>query len=223
MQILIYQSLWSELLLEDPMPLHEQREKYELTDDDFVRNVRAFIRNDEWDILMLYDQRYNRRAVPGGKVDKGYSLEEALEREIAEELGVSIRSIQYIAWRKAYMRGSKGINKRMAHYYDVHIHGTPYNKEADNAQELCFLKLQYDNDQHLTAVRVKDETFTERKVIYDIFPGLHTLVDVLPYMPHTPTESEKDPFILPDTIDSTKIYQQRYGTQTRKYFVSELQ
>lgn len=40
MNILIHQSLGSEIVLEESMPLAEQREKYELTDDNFIRNVR---------------------------------------------------------------------------------------------------------------------------------------------------------------------------------------
>jgi len=45
MHILIHQSLGSEIILEYPMSLEEQQQKYELTDDNFIRNVRAFIRN----------------------------------------------------------------------------------------------------------------------------------------------------------------------------------
>ena len=45
MHILIHQSLGSEIVIDNPMPLEEQRERYELTDDNFIRNVRAFIRN----------------------------------------------------------------------------------------------------------------------------------------------------------------------------------
>ena len=35
---------------------------------------------------MVHDKRYDRRSVPGGKVDKGESFEKALEKEIVEEL-----------------------------------------------------------------------------------------------------------------------------------------
>ena len=97
MHILIHQSLGSEIVIDNPMPLEEQKERYELTDDNFIRNVRAFIRNSAWDILMIRDTRYNRRAVPGGKVDKGETFDQTLEKEIAEELWVRI----YI--KKLYM------------------------------------------------------------------------------------------------------------------------
>ena len=82
MNILIYQSLGSEIILENPMSLDEQKEKYELTDDNFVRNVRGFVRNENDEILMIHDTRYDRRSVPGGKVDKNQTLEQALEIEI---------------------------------------------------------------------------------------------------------------------------------------------
>lgn len=223
MQILIYQSLWSEILLDDPMPLLQQREKYELTDDGFVRNVRAFIRNDEGDVLMLHDKRYDRWAVPGGKVDKGYDIEQALDQEIMEELGVAITSKKYLGGRKGCMRGSKWLNKWVAHYYDVRILWTPRNNEEDKSKDIAFLKLHYDSENHLVWVTAKDETVTDQNSIYDRFPGLYTLVDVLPHMPHTIEEVEKDPFIFPDIIDSQKIYQQWYDMDKREYYVKSLE
>lgn len=221
MHILIYQSLWSEIVIDDPMPLSEQREKYELTDDGFVRNVRAFIRNEEWDILMLHDKRYDRWAVPGGKVDKGYTIEQALDQEIMEELGVTITSKKYLGGRKGCMRGSKWLNRWVAHYYDVHIAGVPHNNEADKSKDIAFLKLHYDSENHLVWVTAKDETVTDQNSIYDRFPGLYTLVDVLPYMPHTIEEVEKDSFIFPGIVDPQKIYQQWYDTEKRNYFITE--
>ena len=222
MQILIYQSLWSEIVIDDPMPLSEQRKKYELTDDGFVRNVRAFVRNEDGDVLMLHDRRYGRWAVPGGKVDKWQSLEQALDMEIREELGVTIISRKYLGGRKGCMRGSKWINKRMAHYYDVRILWTPRNNEADKSKDIAFLKLHYNDDNHLTAVTVRDETFDDPATIYDIFPGLHTFADVLPYMPQDPIESERDVFHIPDAIDLAKTYQQWYDTEKREYCVEEV-
>lgn len=40
MHILIHQCPGSEITLDNPMPLEEQRDKYELTSDNFIRNVR---------------------------------------------------------------------------------------------------------------------------------------------------------------------------------------
>lgn len=222
MQILIYQSLWSEIIIDDPMSLSEQREKYELTDDGFVRNARAFIRNEDGDILMIHDSRHGRRAIPGGKVDRWQTIEQALDMEIHEELWVAIAARSYVGGRKCYMRGSKWINKRMAHYYDVRILWTPRNNEADKSKDIAFLKLHYNDDNHLTAVTVRDETFDDPATIYDIFPGLHTLVDVLPYMPQDPIESEREIFCIPDAIDLAKTYQQWYDTEKREYYIKEI-
>lgn len=63
-----------------------------MTDDGFVYNVRAFVRDKQGDILMLHESRYNRRTVPWGKVDINMTLEQALDQEIEEELWVSIVS-----------------------------------------------------------------------------------------------------------------------------------
>ena len=223
MHILIHQSLGSEIVIDNPMPLEEQRERYELTDDNFIRNVRAFIRNSAWDILMIRDTRYNRRAVPGGKVDKGETFDQTLEKEIAEELWVRIISRNYIWWRKAYMRGSKWCNAWMAHYYDILIEGIPHNQEIDKSEEIHFISLHKDAHNHLTSITVKEETISDKNRIYDEFPGLHTLIDVLPYMPQTIAEAEQTPFHLPSHIDLEKTYQQRYDTDKKEYFVIEIQ
>ncbi len=222
MQILIYQSLWSEIVIDDPMPLSEQRKKYELTDDGFVRNVRAFVRNEDGDVLMLHDRRYGRWAVPGGKVDKWQSLEQALDMEIREELGVTIISRKYLGGRKGCMRGSAGLNRWVAHYYDVVIQGTPQNNEEDKSKDIAFLTLQYDTDGRLTGVTAAGETITSKDHIYNTFPGLYTLVDVLPHMPTIPQEVEKDPFHFPESIHPQKMYQQWYDTEKREYYITEL-
>ena len=222
MHILIYQSLWSEIIIDNPMPLSQQRKLYELTDDNFIRNVRAFVRNKEGEILMIRDIRYNRRAVPGGKVDKWETFEQALEKEIVEELWITIVSKKYIWWRKAYMRGSKWCNARMAHYYDISISGIPTNNEFDKGEEISCIKLNKDKNNHLISIEAKGEIISDTNRIYDEFPWLHTLIDVLPYMPQTVEEVEVAPFDLPDHIDLEKTYQQRYDTKKNEYFIKEI-
>jgi len=222
MKILIYQSLGSEIILNEPMSLTEQHEKYELTDDNFIRNVRGFIRNEQDDILMINDIRYNRRAVPWGKVDKGETFEQALHKEIEEELGVKIISNNYIWWRKAYMRSAKGINAWMSHYYDITISWTPINNESNKVQEIQYLQIKRNNNGKIISVQTKTDIFTDEESIHDTFHGLHILYDVLPYMPKTVEDIESAPFHLPNNIERNKIYQQRYDTERKEYFITEL-
>ncbi|MCK5466030.1 class I tRNA ligase family protein, partial [Candidatus Parcubacteria bacterium] len=61
------------------------------------RGVGALIYNDKNEVLLLRRNEDGRRktwAMPGGKVDKGETFKEALEREIDEELGVEIKSAE---------------------------------------------------------------------------------------------------------------------------------
>lgn len=220
MHILIHQCPGSEITLDNPMPLEEQRDKYELTSDNFIRNVRWFVRNEFWQILMIHDTRYNRWSVPWGKIDKGETFEQALEKEIAEELWVTILSKNYLWWRKAYMRGSKWCNAWMAHYYDILIKWVPHNNEQDKAETIEFLTLEYSEDKHLQSVSTSKEKIETKEDIYNHFPGLHTLIDVLPHMPQSIEEVEEAPFHLPDHIDLEKTYQQRYDTEEKRYFLT---
>ena len=110
----------------------------------------------------------------------------------------------------------------MAHYYDIRISDNPKNNEQDKAESIEFLTLHYDDNQHLIGVTANGITRDNKSQIYDKFPGLHTLVDVLPYMPQDISESESLPFHLPTHIDLEKTYQQRYDTDKREYFIKEL-
>jgi len=47
-------------------------------------------------------------------------------------------------------------------------------------------------------------------------------VDVLPYMPQDPIESEREIFCIPDAIDLAKTYQQWYDTEKREYYIKEI-
>jgi leucyl-tRNA synthetase len=216
-KILIYQCKWSEIQ-ENEISTVELKKLYETTDDGFVKNVRAFVKNEKWDILMLYESRYNRRVVPGGKVDVGMTLDQALQNEIQEELWVQITQSNFLGARKCYMRSSKWINKRLAYYYDIHIDGKPYNKEPEKAEIYDFITIQ--KKQKWRSLSYGDIVLDDPQKICDQFPGLHTLVNVLPHMPLQDPEHIK--FETISTIDPAWEYVQYYDTWDHTYHIVTL-
>lgn len=217
-KILIYRSLWEEIQ-DNTLSQQELSEKYEITDDWFIRNVRAFIRNSAGEIAMLFEPRYNRYSTPGWKVDKGETDEEAIRKEVFEELWVVVKSIEWIWCRKSYMRWSKGIYKWFARYCYVDIDWTAQVIEKDKASELQYFGIS--TEQGKTILRVWDEVVQDNNTIYDRFPWLHTLVNVLPYVPSDPVIWSSLPFILPENIDPNKTYIQWYIPSEEKYIVEE--
>ncbi len=222
MHILLHRSLWSEYLPTNPIPIQEQKQLYTLTSDDFIITARWFIRNDVWDILMIYDPRYNRWSVPGGKIDAWMSYIQALTQEIYEELGVHIDTMTYIWGRKTCMRGTKWLYKRCSHYRNITIHGEPKNNESSlwKWEKIWYVHCEYNEDRSLKSVTCEWITYTDKETIYDMFPWLHTLVDVLPYMPLDIEEVNNAPYIRPSSFTPESIYTQRYDTQTKTYFIT---
>lgn len=56
-----------------------------MAEDSFHIGVKAFVCNDDGQILLLRLRRNNRWDIPGGRVQRGESLDECLRREIYEE------------------------------------------------------------------------------------------------------------------------------------------
>ena len=76
---------WKEKLLE-----------HEHTDDGFVHTTRALIKNNKGEYLSLYDTRFEHYQLPGGKVDRGETIEEGMKREVEEEIGCKVKKIKYL-------------------------------------------------------------------------------------------------------------------------------
>lgn len=57
---------------------------------------RAILFNANGQVALVYEETYNHYKLPGGRVEAGESLDQALRREIKEEVGANITNIQYI-------------------------------------------------------------------------------------------------------------------------------
>ena len=57
--------------------------------------ARAILFDDDNEVALVYETAYDHYKLPGGCVEPGETLEQALRREIAEEVGATIRSIRY--------------------------------------------------------------------------------------------------------------------------------
>ena len=71
--------------------------------------ARAIIRNLQDRYAVLYARGFHLHSLPGGGVEEGEQLEDALRRDVAEETGVNILKVEelgYVEENRAYCLGS---------------------------------------------------------------------------------------------------------------------
>ena len=120
-------------------PLNEQLSK-------FTPIVAWVIKDSQWRILMSYHNKENIFLLFGGKVEQGESLEEALKRELEEELGIKTRSAQKLGAMKIIHRG----RPYKVYYFDVQDwEGEIKNKEPHLHKDLKRVEVVQDLDSPL--------------------------------------------------------------------------
>ena len=67
--------------------------------------------------------------IPGGHVDKGESLEEALKRELREELGIQVKKMSFVA--NGLATASNGEKGRIHYFHVKSWHGRIVAREAE--------------------------------------------------------------------------------------------
>jgi nucleoside triphosphatase len=89
--------------------------------------VSAIIFNAQNEILLCRSHKWdNKYVIPGGHVEYGEKLEDALRREILEETGLSISSIKLIGIKECFYNNT--------HYKDRHFLFMDYTCKADTLE-----------------------------------------------------------------------------------------
>lgn len=106
--------------------------------------VAAFIKkNDKY--LVVFEPRFNNNGiwrVPGGRLEYGETVEEALIREMKEELNVDININRYLGFGQDHVIIRKKLKaSRLIHYFECEIvNGEPEIME-DEASEIKWVTL----------------------------------------------------------------------------------
>ena len=103
--------------------------------------VRAILRNRDGLYAVMYAKKFGLYSLPGGGVEEGESLIEALKREILEETGCVCDSIDDLGY--VYENRAESDYTQYSYYYVVSCKGTLKNmtltaQEIENGTELLW-------------------------------------------------------------------------------------
>lgn len=134
-------------------------EKHVMTNDWFVDVVAWVIK--DWDkYLMIHHQKENLRFFPWGKVDKWESMEEALRRELNEEMWIEVINSKII-WTIKIIHQWK---PRRVHYFDIDIKWNPSIQEGEKHTAMRRVeKVSDENNWLWFALKIDEAIITDKE------------------------------------------------------------
>jgi len=209
--------------------------EFETTEDGSIKFVRAVMKDSDGKILLLLKKKFGTYIMPGGKVDSGENVENALTRELKEELWVSIVKKSFVGQHKAIYNYGWEIwwSFWEHHLYEVEYNGTPVNNETETHGQMVWADIVDSDNELWFAVKIEDNIIDD---VDDIMKSFHSL-----YLYHNniaknvgSIESGKDaPFVAlawtttPWTLPSNMFlavgkflkYVQIFDITTKEYYI----
>jgi mutator protein MutT len=187
--------------------------------------VRAIIKNEQWQILHVYQKKWDSWAMPWWWVDVGETPDQALIREVKEEVWCDV------IWYELLWTYSTIFvwDIRLWYYYNVSIQGTPSIMEPNNHNDLTWITVEHSDNDFTFALKlhnlVIDDEHEIRQKFHHMFVYKQLLQNYLPKGDHnvyflarttTPRTLPSNMFLA---VNSKLTYVQIYDHEAAEYYI----
>lgn len=166
---------WSHLII-NPEKYDKLLAIHPATQDGYIHVVGGIIRDSDGCIYLQQNAKLNEFYVPWGKVEQWETLDQALARELKEEVDIDIIQSQYLWCIKLITHWVK----RCLHFFGiVEYTGTVKNKENHKCDNYRVEILDSDNELGF-AVKVDSTITDDVQDILHSFLEIHVIKNILP-------------------------------------------
>lgn len=148
------------------------------TDDGFIHVVWWIVKNSEGKIYLHHHTRLNEFMLPWGKVEQGESFDQALCRELKEELDIDIVSHHYLSSIKYIVSWKK---RCFLIFIVDEYQWIPINNDSDKLDQYRAEIIDSDNDLGF-AVSVDGTITDDREDIMQSFVDIYHVYTIVPQL-----------------------------------------
>ena len=148
---------------------------YEASEDGFIDVVAGVIRDGEGRYAMIHHMKENLWFFPGGKVEKGETQEQALVRELQEEVGISVQDQNFLGAIKIIHLGKP----YRVHWFEVTTSDTPSVQESEKHNALVWIKEEKSENSLGFALNINGTIIHDEKELTHDFIDFHLFKKVL--------------------------------------------